>query len=335
MATLIIQIPCLDEEATLPRTLAELPRAVPGFERVEWLVVDDGSRDRTVDVARAHGVDHVVSLAAHAGLATAFQAGLDAALKLGADVIVNTDADNQYRGADVERLVAPIVAGSADLVVGDREVRTSAHFSARKRGLSRLGSWLVRRLSCTGVADAASGFRALNREAAIRTHVVSTYTYTLESLIAAGRAPVRVAHVPVRTNPDTRPSRLFPSLSTYVRRNGLSILRIYAQHEPLRVFLAAALLVGLAGVGLAFISLTAGAVLVATAVLLAGLGVIGDLLYAQRVLTQRTLERARRTELALGAPPARHENGSRNGRSAEAGPAGDAQVASTSAASSR
>ena len=163
MATLIIQIPCLDEEATLPRTLADLPREVDGFDRVEWLVVDDGSRDRTVEVARAHGVDHVVRLPVHLGLAGAYQAGLDAALKLGADVIVNTDADNQYRGADVPRLVAPILAGRADLVVGDREVRTSAHFSARKRGLSRLGSWLVRRLSHTGVADAASGFRALSR----------------------------------------------------------------------------------------------------------------------------------------------------------------------------
>jgi glycosyltransferase involved in cell wall biosynthesis len=314
MTSLIIQIPCLDEEATLPRTLADLPREVPGFDRVEWLVVDDGSRDRTVDVARAHGVEHVVRLPAHRGLATAFQAGLDAALKLGADVIVNTDADNQYRGTDVERLVAPILAGRADVVVGDREVRTSAHFSARKRGLSRLGSWLVRRLSYTGVADAASGFRALNREAAIQTHVVSTYTYTLESLIAAGRAPVVVEHVPVRTNPDTRPSRLFPSLWTYVRRNGLSIFRIYAQHEPLRVFVVAALLVALAGVGLAFASLIAAAVLIGTSVLLVGFGVIGDLLYAQRVLTQRTLERARRIELALGVPPSHHETGSGNGR---------------------
>jgi hypothetical protein len=209
--------------------------------------------------------------------------------------------------------VAPILAGHADLVVGDREVRTSAHFSARKRGLSRLGSWLVRRASSTRVADAASGFRALNREAAIQTHVVSTYTYTLESLIAAGRTPVAVEHVAVRTNPDTRPSRLFPSLWTYVRRNGLSIFRIYAQHEPLRVFLAGALLVGLAGVGLASASLVAGAVLVGAAVLLAGLGVIGDLLYAQRVLTQRTLERARRIELELGVPPSHHESGGRNG----------------------
>ena len=313
MPTLIIQIPCLDEEATLPRTLADLPREVDGFDRVEWLIVDDGSRDRTVEVARAHGVDHVVRLPAHLGLAGAYQAGLDAALKLGADVIVNTDADNQYRGADVPRLVAPILAGRADLVVGDREVRTSAHLSARKRGLSRLGSWLVRRAASPRVADAAAGVRALNREAAIQTHVVSTYTYTLESLIAAGRTPVAVEHVAVRTNPDTRPSRLFPSLWTYVRRNGLSIFRFYAQHEPLRVFLAGALLIGLAGIGLAFASLVAGAALVGAAVLLAGLGVLGDLLYAQRVLTQRTLERARRIELELGVPPSHHEDGSRNG----------------------
>ena len=325
---LVIQIPCLNEEATLGRTLADLPRRVPGFTEVEWLVVDDGSSDRTVEVARAHGVDHVVRLTGHRGLATAFQAGLDAALKLGADVIVNTDADNQYRGEDVQRLVAPILAGEADMVVGDREVSDSPHFSARKRRLARLGSWLVRRASRTTVADAASGFRAYTREAALQTQVVSTFTYTLETVVQAGKAPVAVGHVPVATNPETRPSRLFPSLWTYVRRTGLSLFRAYAHYEPLRVFWGAAAVVGLAALTVwgrfAYLelfrdgagdleSLILGAVLFNAAMLLVALGVVGDLLYAQRVLTQRTLERVRRVELELGVAPSHYEPGAGNG----------------------
>src|SRR5215218_9138212 len=208
---LIIQIPCYDEERTLPATLAELPREVPGIDEVEWLVVDDGSTDRTIEVARAHGVDHIVRLTNNKGLAAAFQAGLDAALKLGADVIVNTDPDHQYRAAEIPTLVAPILAGRADMVVGDRQVKDIEHFSAPKKLLQRLGSWVVRRASGTGIPDTTSGFRAYNREAALQLQIVSNYTYALESLIQAGKMLVAVEHVPIGTNPQTRDSRLFPS----------------------------------------------------------------------------------------------------------------------------
>src|ERR687893_1139969 len=187
---LIIQIPCLNEEETLPITLADLPRELPGFDTVEWLVIDDGSTDRTIDVARRHGVDHIVRLTNNKGLANGFQAGLDACLKLGADVIVNTDADNQYDGRDVPKLVAPIIAGDADMVVGDRQVQTVEHFSPLKKGLQRLGSWVVRRASSTTIPDTTSGFRAYNREAALALQVVSKFTYTLETIIQAGKLTV-------------------------------------------------------------------------------------------------------------------------------------------------
>src|SRR5215213_1465937 len=231
---LIIQIPCLNEEQTLPGTLADLPRVVEGFDEVEWLVIDDGSRDQTVEVARTHGVDHIVRLTNNKGLASGFQAGLDASLKLGADVIVNT-------GADIPKLVAPIVRGEADLVVGDREVQTIEHFSPVKKSLQRLGSWVVRRASDTQVPDTTSGFRAYNREAALQLVVVNKFTYTLETIIQAGKQFIAVDHVPVRTNSKTRESRLFKSMWSYVRRNAVSIFRIYARYEPLRVFMTAAL----------------------------------------------------------------------------------------------
>ncbi len=323
---LIIQIPCKDEAEQLPATLADLPRELPGFERVEWLVIDDGSTDETIDVARSHGVDHIVKLTNNKGLALAFQAGLDACLKLGADVIVNTDADNQYHGGDVSKLVEPIVGGRADMVVGDREVSSIEHFSAFKILLQRLGSWVVRRASSTSVPDTTSGFRAYNREAAIQMMVVSRFTYTLETIIQAGKLLVAVDHVPVRTNPKTRESRLFPSMGAYVRRNAVSIFRIYSQYEPLRVFWGAAGLVALvslivwgrfsyfylAGDGKGHVqSLILGAVLFNAAVVLAALGVIGDLLSAQRVMTQRTFERVRRIELKIGVAPSHYEPGAR------------------------
>ncbi len=319
---LIIQIPCLDEEDTLPVTLGDLPREVPGFETVEWLIIDDGSTDRTVEVARAGGVDHVVRLTNNKGLAAGFQAGLDASLKLGADVIVNTDADNQYQGRDILRLVEPIVRGDADMVVGDRQVETIEHFSPLKKSLQKAGSWVVRQASSTEVPDTTSGFRAYNREAALQMQVVSKFTYTLETIIQAGKLLVAVQDVPIRTNPKTRESRLFPSMGAYVRRNALSIFRIYSQYEPLKVFWGGAILVGLAALGVwtrflvAFLqgdgaghvqSLILGAVLFLTAALLAALGVIGDLLAAQRALTQRTLEKVRRIELQLGIPPSHYQ----------------------------
>ncbi len=319
---LIIQIPCFNEEQTLPLTLADLPREVPGIDTVEWLVIDDGSTDRTIEVARAHGVDHIVKLTNNKGLAAGFQAGIDAALKLGADVVVNTDADNQYDGRDIPKLVAPIVAGKADMVVGDRQVETIEHFSPLKKLLQKAGSWVVRQASDTTVPDTTSGFRAYNREAALQMQVVSRFTYTLETIIQAGKQLVAIDHVPIRTNPKTRESRLFPSMGAYVRRNAISIFRIYAQYEPLKVFWGGAAVMGLAAtaVWLRFLvswvqgegaghvqSLILGAVLFIGAMLLFALGVIGDLLAAQRTLSQRTFERVRRIELSMGIEPSHYE----------------------------
>jgi glycosyltransferase involved in cell wall biosynthesis len=321
---LIIQIPCLNEEEALPVTLRDLPRRVDGFDEVEWLVIDDGSTDRTIEAARAHGVDHIVRLTSNKGLAQAFQTGLDASLKLGADVIVNTDADNQYNAADISKLVAPIVRGDADLVVGDREVQTIEHFSPAKKLLQRLGSWVVRRASATTVPDTTSGFRAYNREAALQVQVVSKFTYTLETVIQAGRMLVAIDHVPIRTNPKLRESRLFKSISSYVRTNAASIFRVYTMYEPLRVFLAAAAVVALIALGVwgrflvLFVqgegqghvqSVVLGAMLFVVAVQLAALGVIGDLLANNRVLIQRALERTRRIELKLGVEPSHYEPG--------------------------
>lgn len=325
---LIIQIPCWNEAQTLPATLADLPREVAGFDTVEWLVIDDGSTDETVAVARREGVHHLVRLTNNKGLAAGFQAGLDACLKLGADVIVNTDADNQYYGPDVARLVAPILEGRADMVVGDRVVADIAHFSPLKKALQRLGSWVVRQASSTSLPDTTSGFRAYNREAAIQMLVVSKFTYTLETIIQAGKMLVATDHVPVRTNAATRESRLFPSMWAYVRRNAVSIFRIYAQYEPLRVFwsLSAVIGVGALAVWIRFAvayaegsgkghvqSLILGAVLFIAAVVLWALGVIGDLLAAQRVMTQKTFERVRRIELQLGVAPSHYERGSEAG----------------------
>src|SRR5437588_10912033 len=324
---LIIQIPCFNEAGQLPQTLADLPRAVDGFDEVEWLIVDDGSSDETVAVARAQGVDHLVRLTNNKGLATAFQAGIDTALKLGADVIVNTDADNQYYAPDIAKRVEPVLRGKADMVIGDRQVSDIDHFSRLKKLLQRLGSWVVRQASSTSVPDTTSGFRAYNREAAIGILVVSKFTYTLETVIQAGKLLVAVDHVPVRTNPKMRESRLFPSMGAYVRRNALSIFRIYSQYQPLKVFWGGALVMGLAALAvfirfLVFFvesphaaarghiqSLIAGAVLFIGAMLLGSLGVIGDLLDAQRTISQRTLERVRRIELALGIEPSHYEAG--------------------------
>ncbi len=322
---LIIQIPCFNEEGQLPETLRHLPRRIEGFESVEWLIIDDGSTDATIATARAHGIDHVVRLTNNKGLAAAFQAGLDAGLKLGADVIVNTDADNQYEGADIPKLVAPILRGEADMVIGDRQVDSNVNFSRTKRRLQRLGSWVVRQASSTEVPDATSGFRAYNRDAALQVQAVSKFTYTLETIIQAGKLLVAIDHVPIRTNPQTRESRLFPSMWAYIRRNALSIFRIYSQYEPLRVFWGGALIMGVPALAL-FIrflvtffehgghsghvqSLIFGAVLFIAAMLLGALGVIGDLLAAQRTLSHQTFERVRRIELQLGIEPSHYEPG--------------------------
>lgn len=234
---LVIQIPCLNEEATLPATLADLPRRVPGVDLIEWLVIDDGSRDRTEQVAHAHGVHRVVRLPARQGLARAFARGLEEALDMGADAIVNTDADNQYSGADIGRLVAPILAGRADIVVGAREIDAIPHFSPLKKVLQKIGSWAVRHLSSTAVPDATSGFRAYSREAALRLTVVSNFTYTLETLIQAAQKHLVITHVPIRTNAKTRESRLFKSTFGYVKRSIGTMAHIYLLYRPMRIFL--------------------------------------------------------------------------------------------------
>ena len=251
---LIIQIPCLNESETLALALAELPRQIEGFDRVEWLVIDDGSTDGTAELAQSLGVDHVVRHTVNRGLAAAFMTGMDACLRLGADVIVNTDADNQYCAADIPRLTAPILGSEADMVIGARPIDETEHFSWIKKRLQRLGSWAVRMASKTDVADAPSGFRAISREAAIRLNVFNAYTYTLETIIQAGLSNMRVVSVPIRTNADLRPSRLVKSIASYVRRSLITIFRVFVIYRPLAVFFWSGLvfwLVGLA-VGLRF-----------------------------------------------------------------------------------
>ncbi len=296
---LIIQIPCRDEAAQLPATLADLPRAVPGFDRVEWLVIDDGSTDGTSEVARAHGADHVVTLPHNQGLARAFMAGLEASLRAGADVIVNTDADNQYRAACIPALTAPVLEGRAQIAVGARLIAEIAHFSPIKRVLQRLGSWVVQKASGTRVADAPSGFRAFDRHAAMRLYVFGTYTYTLETIIQAGVLGLPILSVPVEVNPPTRPSRLIRSVPTYVWRSAQTIFRIVVLYKPLRVFSIAAAILALPGV-LAFArflflyaggggagnvqSLVIGAALIAAGAVVFIGGLLADLIAANRML---------------------------------------------------
>lgn len=239
---LIIQIPCLNEAATLPIALADLPKQIPGIDVIETLIIDDGSRDETVAVARAHGVDHVVGFRSNQGLARAFMLGIQACLERGADIIVNTDADNQYNGADIAELVRPILEDKADLVIGARPIANIRHFSPVKKLLQKLGSWVVRRVSSTDVADAPSGFRAMSRDVGLVLNVFSDYTYTLETIIQAGQKNLRVVSVPIRVNGDLRPSRLVRSITSYVRRSVLTMLRIFIVYRPLRFFITISLI---------------------------------------------------------------------------------------------
>ena len=313
---LIIQIPCLNESKTLPETLADLPRELPGVDVIEYLVIDDGSSDGTAEVARAHGVHHVVSFSRNRGLARAFMAGLDACLRLGADVIVNTDADNQYCGHDIGKLVAPVVAGDADVIVGDRQVETIEEFSAAKKKLQKLGSWVVRKASATEVPDATSGFRAISREAAMGLFVASEFSYTLETIIQAGHARMAVDSVPIRTNPKTRPSRLFRGIPQYIRRSSSTIMRIYTMHRPLRAFLYLAAALFLAGLvlGVRFLvlhfsadapvghvqSLILAAIFIITAFMVSLGGMLADLVGANRKLLEDAIRRLRRLEYGAG-----------------------------------
>lgn len=236
MTKLIIQIPCYNEEATLALTLSQLPRQLPGIDEIEWLIINDGSVDRTVDVARANGVDHIVSFDHNQGLAKAFMAGLEACLKAGADIIVNTDADNQYCADDIPLLIGPVLLGQADIVVGERPIGKIKHFSPVKKALQRFGSWVVRIASNTEIPDAPSGFRAISRNAALQLNVFNPYTYTLETIIQAGQHGMAITSVPIRTNGYLRPSRLVKSIPSYVQRSILTILRIFMTYKPLKFF---------------------------------------------------------------------------------------------------
>jgi glycosyltransferase involved in cell wall biosynthesis len=315
---LIIQIPCFNEEAVLEGTLAALPSRVPGFDVIETLVIDDGSADGTAEAARRGGATYLLRFPVHLGLARAFSAGLDAALKLGADVIVNTDADNQYPGSAIPALVAPILRGEAEMVIGDRAPHQLRHFGPLKRVLQWVGSWVVRQLSGTTVPDAASGFRAFSRRAALKLNVFTRFTYTLETIIQAGKKHIAIGHVPVATNPDTRPSRLFQSLWMYLRRSGSTLVRIYALYEPLRVFWGLGTLSILAGsaIGLRFLfqylagegaghiqSLILAAVLLIIGVQTMLIGLVADLIGGNRWLLEDTLFRVRELELRLGEGP--------------------------------
>jgi len=312
---LMIQIPCLNEEQTLPVTIKDIPRQIDGVDEVEVLIIDDGSTDHTVDVAKENGVDHVVKFTNNKGLAKAFTAGLDACLKLGADIIVNTDGDNQYNGQDIPKLIKPILDGKADMVIGDRRTDNIAHFSFLKKRLQKLGSWAVRRVSGTDIADTTSGFRALNREAALKTNVVSDFTYTLETIIQAGKKNIAVTHVPIETNEKLRESRLFSSIRKYMQRSAATIIRIYAMFEPLKTFSYVGGSVFLLGflISLRFLyfyfigsgqghvqSLILAAVLFIIGFQIMVIGLVADLISGNRKLIEDSLYRIRKLELLSG-----------------------------------
>jgi len=305
---LVIQIPCFNEEATLAATLADLPRQVDGFDIVEVVVIDDGSSDRTVQVASENGVEHIVHFATNRGLATAFKAGLDKALELGADVVINTDADNQYPASAIADLVQPILEGKADVAIGARDIEGISHFSPSKKRLQRIGSWIVRQFSGLDVADATSGFRAFSRRAALRINILTRYTYTLETLIQVGRQNLAVASVPIKTNPPTRESRLISSNRTYIWRSALTILRMFVTYAPLKVLgTFGAALFGLGTlIGLRFLyyyvtaggqghiqSLILAAILTIIGFQVGVLGVLADLSATNRILLEELLVRSR------------------------------------------
>lgn len=309
---LVIQIPCYNEESTLPDTLRDLPRAIDGIDEIEVLIVDDGSTDKTADVAQAHGVAHVVRLGRNRGLANAFVRGLEASVAVGADIIVNTDADNQYLGEDIKRLVQPILECQADIVVGDRGVTSLPEFSPLKRRLQQLGSWVVQTASGVSTPDATSGFRALTREAALRTLILSQYSYTLESLIQAGAQRMAVVYVPIHVNPQTRKSRLMRNIPHYIVNSTATILRAYTMYRPLRVFfflggvmIASGLALGarflyyyLQGRGAGMVqSLILTAILLIVGFQTCLIGLVADLIAFNRKILEETLYRVRRMEM--------------------------------------
>ncbi len=304
-------MPCYNEEETLATALRALPRQVPGVEKVEWLIINDGSVDRTIEVARANGVDHVVDLRFHQGLARGFMAGVDACLRLGADVIVNTDADNQYNADDIPKLIEPILSGNAAIVVGARPIEAIEHFSPVKKQLQKLGSWVVRAASGTDIPDAPSGFRAMTREAAMQLNVFSEYTYTLETIIQAGQKGMAITSVPIRTNSFLRPSRLMKSMGGYVQRSILTIVRIFVTYRPLRFFLWVGAIPFSAGfiLGLRWLyyfaiepertripSLILAAILLLVGVQLWILGLVADIIAVNRKMLEEIQVRVKRIE---------------------------------------
>ena len=313
---LIVQIPCYNEEETLPATVADIPREIDGVDQVEILIIDDGSSDRTVEVARELGVDHIVRNKSNIGLARSYRKGLDACLHLGADIIVNTDGDNQYAGWDIPKLIQPVLDGEADMTVGDRQTHKIGHFSPAKKLLQKLGSAVVRNLSGTNIDDAVSGFRAISREAALRINIVSPFSYTTEMLIQAGKKHMSIVSVPVETNAKTRESRLFKSIPKFIERQLSTMFRMYAMYQPLRLFFYIGTVLTILGVipivrflilyfldgGAGHIqSLVLGGVLVLMGAISFVAGMVADLVNFNRHLIEITLEKVRRLELSNAA----------------------------------
>ena len=309
---LIIQIPCLNEAESLPATLAALPKEIPGVDVIETLIIDDGSTDNTSEVARAHGVHHIVRLTTRKGLAVVFATGLDACLKRGADIIVNTDADGQYKGEDIPRLIEPIIAGKADIVIGNRDIENVEQFSFVKKRLQRIGSWVVRQLAQSSIEDTTTGFRAYNREAALRLNIISNYTYTLESIIQAEHKGLAVANITIGTNHVDRPSRLFRSIPEYIKRSMITIVRVYAMFNPFSIFLRLGsfflIVGGVLGLRFLYYYVTTGGMgkvqsLILTAILLiigllfVVIGIIADLISANRRLIEDILLRVKKIEI--------------------------------------
>ena len=308
---LIIQIPCYNEAETLEIALNDLPKHIEGIDEIEYLIINDGSKDNTVEVAKNWGVNYVVNFKQNKGLAKGFMAGLDACLRNGADIIVNTDADNQYCGEDIEKLVRPILNGQADMVIGERPIDNTEHFSPLKKQLQHLGSWVVRKASRTNIPDAPSGFRAYSREAALSMNVVNEYTYTLETIVQAGRNKMALASVPIRTNAELRPSRLFSSMFGYVKKSMLTIVRAYLMYRPLMFFSTVGSVLSLAGItlGIRFIvymvqgtgaghvqSLILASMLIMLGVMTGVVGLLADVISANRKLLEDIQKRVRKLD---------------------------------------
>ncbi len=309
---LIVQIPCYNEDRSLPQTVKDIPRKIDGVDQVEILIIDDGSTDKTVEVAKEIGVDHIVRNICNKGLARTFLAGLDACLRLGADIIVNTDGDNQYKGKDIPKLIEPILKGEADIVIGDRQTDKVAHFGFVKKKLQKIGSWVIRGLSETDVSDAVSGFRAFRREAAMQMNIISPFSYTIETIIQAGKKQLAVTSVPIGTNPKTRESRLFKTIPRFIERSLTTMIRMYTMYQPLRVFFYIGFFFILAGLipSVRFLiyyfmgqgsghvqSLIFAAILFIVGFQVLVVGLVADVISFNRRLIEETLVRVRRIEL--------------------------------------